>query len=105
MAKLPNSFRKTNRTTRQFRAQLADLPAEILDLTKKACRLFHENPAHRSLRHHELRETKKGQHHSGSYSVSINMQYRAIYLQSEDGVNVWYWIGSHADYDVFVGSD
>ena len=32
------------------------------------------------------------------------MQYRAIYATDEDGVNVWYWIGTHADYDVFVGN-
>ena len=37
-----------------------------------------------------------------SSSVSITMQYRAIY--TVDGTdNVWYWIGTHADYDVFIG--
>jgi hypothetical protein len=31
------------------------------------------------------------------------MQYRAIYVLGDDGVNVWYWIGTHADFDVFAG--
>jgi hypothetical protein len=30
------------------------------------------------------------------------MQYRAIYVV-EDGVNIWYWIGTHAEYDQFIG--
>jgi hypothetical protein len=31
------------------------------------------------------------------------LQYRAIYVVDGD-INVWYWIGSHADYDRFIGS-
>ena len=104
MARLPSSFRKRNRTSRQFREQLSVLPAEVIELTKKAARFFHDNTSHRSLRHHELKPTKKGQHTAGSFSVSVNMQYRAIYVVANDGVNVWYWIGTHADYDVFVGT-
>ena len=37
-----------------------------------------------------------------SFSVSINMSYRAIYTVV-DGVNLWYWVGSHTDYDTFLG--
>lgn len=35
-------------------------------------------------------------------SVSITMQYRAIYVVDGD-TNVWYWIGSHSDYNNFIG--
>ena len=39
----------------------------------------------------------------GSFSVSVTMNYRAIFFL--DGpVNVWYWIGTHADYDRFTGA-
>ena len=103
MAKLPSSFRKANRTTRRFREQMAALPAEVLDLTRSACALFHRDPAHPSLRRHPLKETKKGSHVPNSHSVSITMQYRAIYFVDKDGINVWYWIGTHADYDRFTG--
>jgi hypothetical protein len=37
-----------------------------------------------------------------SVSVSISMTYRAIDFV-DDSTNVWYWIGSHADYNTLVG--
>jgi hypothetical protein len=30
------------------------------------------------------------------------MKYRAIYVVDGE-TNVWYWIGSHANYDTFTG--
>jgi hypothetical protein len=30
------------------------------------------------------------------------MKYRAIYVV-EGGLNLWYWIGSHNDYENFIG--
>jgi hypothetical protein len=102
MATLPSSFRERNRTTRQFREQFAALPARIRQLTRDACVLFDQNPSHPSFRLHELADNKKAAHVPGSWSVSITMQYRAIYVVV-DGINVWYWIGTHADYDTFTG--
>ena len=102
MAKLPSSFRKKNRTTRAFRELFARLPARIQALARQACILFDTNPSHPSFRHHELSDVKKGKHVPGSFSVSVTLQYRAIYLD-DAGVNVWYWIGTHADYDDFTG--
>jgi hypothetical protein len=103
VARLPSSFRSRNRTTREFREQFARLPARIQQLARAACLLFDGSPNHPSLRHHELKDTKKGRHVPGSFSVSITMQYRAIYVAS-GGINVWYWIGTHAEYDAFTGS-
>ena len=102
MGKLPNSWKVYNRTTRQFRHQYSNLPPKIQGLTKSACRFFHQDPQHPSLRHHHLDDKKSGSHAPDSYSVSITMQYRAIYVQ-ERGVNIWYWIGTHAEYDRFTG--
>lgn len=104
MARLPSSFRSRNRTTRDFRELFARLPEHIQELTRDACLLFDRDPAHPSLRHHELLDRKAGKHVPGSYSVSVTMQYRAIYVvDPSDGTNVWYWIGTHADYDRFTG--
>jgi hypothetical protein len=72
-------------------------------LVRGACVLFNDNPAHPSLRHHDLQDRKKGNHVAGSFSVSITMQYRAIYVPGDDGVNIWYWIGTHGEYDRFTG--
>jgi hypothetical protein len=103
VAKLPVSFRNSNVTTRQFRELYSRLPAEIQDLARACCLLFDENPRHPSLRIHTLRETHAGKHSPGSISVAITMGYRAIYAVDGD-INVWYWIGSHADYDKFTGA-
>jgi hypothetical protein len=91
-----------NCRTRDFRALFDQLPANIQNHAKKAFQLFLENPAHPSLRNHKLEETKTGQHRPGSRSVAISIHYRAIYV-TEENMNVWYWIGSHADYDKFAG--
>ena len=103
MGKLPSSWKAYNRTTRQFREQYATLPPRIQELTRQACLLFHRDPDHPSLRHHPLEDRKAASHTPGSFSVSITMQYRAIYVREGD-VNVWYWIGTHAEYDRFTGA-
>ncbi len=102
MARLPSSFRARNRTTERFRGQFAKLPASIQSRVRELCLLFDSDPFHHSLRRHTLHDNRKGHHQPGSESISITMQYRAIFREV-DGVNVWYWIGSHADYDDFVG--
>ena len=93
-----------NRRTRAFKEKLERLPVEIQTLAEQAFELFLRDPAHPSLRNHELAATAKGRHKKGSRSVSITMKYRAIYLVDEQtSTNVWYWIGSHTDYDTFIG--
>ncbi|MFO0966644.1 MAG: hypothetical protein U0793_13815 [Gemmataceae bacterium] len=78
------------------------LPRQVQGLAQEAFSLYAENPQHPSLRHHRLKDTKKGSHKEGSSSISITHRYRAIYYQ--DGrTRVWYWIGSHNDFDTFVG--
>jgi hypothetical protein len=73
---------------------------EIADLTFQA---FEKNPLSPMLGLHALHDTRQGRHQNGSYSVSVTSRYRAIYVV--DGqTNVWYWIGSHEDYNTFVGS-
>ncbi len=103
MGKLPSSFRERNRTTRNFREQFAQLPQEVKDVVRAACKLFHLYPSHHSLRHHQLDDRGKGRHAPESFSVTPTMQYRAIYIVRE-GINVWYWIGTHAAYKKYTGS-
>ena len=64
--------------------------------------MFVANPRQASLRLHKLKDRSRGQHVPGSYSVSITPRYRAIFF-IYGLVNVWYWIGTHADYDRFTG--
>lgn len=91
-----------NRRSPRFNDLFAGLPDHVQALARGAFRLFCDNPSHPSLRHHALANSKRGSHVPGSFSVSVSMRYRAIYY-AEGGVNVWYWIGTHAEYDKLTG--
>ena len=54
--------------------------------------MFQKNPAHPGL------QFKKIQGTDATYSVRINLDYRAIGVLDQDAI-IWFWIGSHADYD------
>jgi len=87
MARLSLSFRQNNESTRGFREQYERLPEHIQALTKAACELFDKTPSHRSLRLQQVAESGRSNAHPGSFSVSITMQYLAIYV-IVDGKNV-----------------
>ncbi len=91
-----------NRRTREFHAMFAALPREVRRAARQAFRQFLRDPHHLALRLHELKATRRGRHQGGSWSVSITMKYRAIYVPV-GGVNLWYWIGTHSNYDSFIG--
>jgi hypothetical protein len=35
------------------------------------------------------------------WSARVGLRYRALAVEDDDGL-VWFWIGSHAEYDAFV---
>ena len=89
--------------TSDFKELFDNLPERIQKLSELAFSKFVSDPDHPALRRHQLNDNKRGSHRDGSYSVSITMQYRSIYVV-ENGQNVWYWTGSHADYNRFTGA-
>ncbi len=91
-----------NVRTKEYKAQLARLPERIRRLADAAFREFLKDPSSPGLALHDLQDHKRGQHRSGSKAVSVTLRYRAIYVE-DGGDNVWYWIGSHSDYNVFTG--
>lgn len=92
-----------NVRTGEFRKQFERLPKEIQELAVQAYRLFLDDPHHPMLGNHAPQDTKKGDHREGSRAISITRCYRAIYVV--DGpTNVWYWVGSHSDYNNFTGN-
>lgn len=106
MTGVPNPGRAepNNVRTAEYFRMLEALPARIREAAEAAFALFLEDPAHPSLRVHRLRDHGRGRHREGSLSVSITARYRAIYFHNpETNNNVWYWIGSHSDYNNFVG--
>lgn len=91
-----------NVRTARFKEQLSRLPPNIQEAAKLAFRLFLEDPNHPVLDNHMLHDSKRGRHRRNSRAVSITRKYRAIYV-TDGPTNVWYWIGSHEDYNNFVG--
>ena len=81
-----------SRTTRGFRTAFAALPEEIQSQARRAYQLFRANPDHPSLRFKKVDETEN------VYSVRIGLGYRALGVL-DGSVIIWFWIGSHADYD------
>lgn len=91
-----------NVRTREFNDRFAKLPASIRELATAAFETFRRNPSDPSLSNHPLDDIRRGRHRKGSRAVSITRRYRAIYVVEGDA-NIWYWIGSHEDYNVFAG--
>jgi hypothetical protein len=81
--------------TADFRQDFARLPAAVQKRAKDAYRLFSSDPNHPSLKF------KKLPPHEDLWSVRVTADYRAIGRWRGD-VIVWFFIGSHADYDQFL---
>jgi mRNA-degrading endonuclease RelE of RelBE toxin-antitoxin system len=81
-----------SRTTVQFRKSLAQLPDEIRKQARVAYRQFQNDSNHPSLRFKKVHPTLP------IYSARINKSYRAV-GQLQDDTVVWFWVGSHAEYD------
>lgn len=68
------------------------LPAEVQEITDKNYALLKHNPLHPSLHFRQI---------GRFWSVRVGLRYRALAVESPDGL-VWFWIGSHAEYDRLV---
>ena len=69
------------------------LPEQVRALADKQFQLLKANPQHPSL--HFKRVGK-------FYSARVGAHYRALAVDAPDGI-LWFWIGSHADYDRIAG--
>ena len=85
----------TSRTTERFRKALAGLPAHVRAQARVAYRLFQQNPAHPSLQFKHVHPSRP------IYSARVGLGYRALGVRDEEVV-VWFWIGSHAEYDRLI---
>jgi hypothetical protein len=72
-----------------FWVAYAALPENVRALADKNYALLKENPRHPSL---QLKRVGR------FWSVRVGSRYRALAVEVEGGL-LWFWIGSHADYD------
>ena len=86
-----------SRTTARFRKAFRDLPDDVQRHSRAAYRLFRDNPYHPSLRFKPIHASRP------IYSVRIGISNRALAIRDGDNL-IWFWIGSHADYDTLLAT-
>ena len=77
----------------QFWRAYAALPAEIRALADACYARLKVDPRHPSLHFERV---------GRFWSVRVGAHHRALGVAVEDGV-LWFWIGTHADYDALIG--
>jgi hypothetical protein len=78
--------------SRAFWEAYDKLPKHIRELANKNFTLLKENPKHPSLQFKRVGRFR---------STRVGLRYRALAVES-DGDLVWFWIGSHAEYEALV---
>jgi len=68
------------------------LPEQIRSLADKNYALLKANPQHPSLQFKKV---------GRFWSVRVGLRYRALAVEADDDL-IWFWIGSHADYDALI---
>jgi hypothetical protein len=63
-----------------------------LAIADKSSALLKQDPHHPSLHFKKI---------GRFWSVRIGLRYRALAVEADDGL-IWFWIGSHADYDTLI---
>jgi mRNA-degrading endonuclease RelE of RelBE toxin-antitoxin system len=80
--------------TKDFAKLFIKLPQHIKETAKKNYELWKDNPSHPSL------EFKEIIHHQNIWSVRVGIGWRALgIIKPQEEKIVWFWIGSHAQYD------
>jgi hypothetical protein len=77
--------------TSEFWQLYRRLPLEIQNLARRNYGRWRKDPFHPSL--HFKKVT------GDNWSIRLGLRYRALGKFTDDGVFLWEWIGSHAEYD------
>jgi hypothetical protein len=84
-------------TTERFRKAYSALPDHIKEQAIKTYRTWKKNPYPPGIQFKQIHKTEP------IYSVRITLSYRAIGVKNKNTI-VWFWIGSHAEYDKLIAS-
>ncbi len=79
--------------SRAFWKAYEKLPEQVRNLADKNYALLKANPHHPSLQFKKV---------GRFWSVRVGLRYRALAVEADSDL-VWFWIGSHADYDAMIG--
>ncbi len=79
--------------TIEFIQHFAELPERVKKTARKNYQLWKQNPSHPSL------EFKKLKTKQSIYSVRAGIGWRAVGVMKDSETIIWFWIGSHSNYD------
>ncbi len=82
-------------TSPEFRDEYRKLPADVRRDARAAYQLFQRDPFVRSLYFKEMYPKKS------IWSARTALGYRVLERRVEDDRIIWFWIGTHADYDTW----
>ena len=85
----------TSRTTDGFWKCYKELPEEIRREARKAYKNFKKNPYYPGLHFKRIHSTRP------IFSLRITKDYRAVGIEQDNQI-IWFWIGSHGDYDILL---
>ena len=80
--------------THRFWASYRSLPPAVQRLADEKFVVLKSDPRHPSL---HLKKIGR------FWSSRVGLHYRVLAVDGPDGSIVWFWIGTHADYDKLVG--
>ena len=78
----------------RFRPLYDASPLDVCELADKSFRQLKQNPSHPSLHFKRIRDEL--------WSARVGRRYRALAIEGPDRFQ-WFWIGTHAEYDNFIG--
>ena len=84
-----------SRTSKRFRDELAHLPNDVRRQAQRAYERFEQNPYHPGLQFRQVHTVLP------VYSARVGLHYRAVGMLDGENI-VWFWIGSHAEYDALL---
>lgn len=86
-----------SKVTAQYWRRLRCLPTPVQRAARRAYRRFSRDPHHKSL-HFKKLNTK-----NPVWSARISNDYRAVGVLDGDTI-IWFWIGTHSEYDQLIKS-
>ena len=79
----------------RFKPHYDALPKSVRSAADKCFALLKSDPRHPSLHFKKIQDDL--------WSARVGLNYRALALKGDDGFQ-WFWIGTHGEYDRFMGS-
>ncbi len=88
-------MQQQSKLTKQFIECFNKLDPKIQTLARKSFELWKEDPSHV-----KFKKLKASAQHD-IYSAQVGDHFRSIcYKEKETGQYVWFWVGSHAEFDL-----